>query len=318
MKTFCISHVKDVDGLGSAALAVAATGGEFLLSDYDAVLADLDRVPADVDQLVITDLGTDSTTSGEFARKLGRIASHARVTYIDHHFASEATKKIIRRKGVRLVHDVSECASILTYLTFKRALPQGAGLVALFGAVTDYMDNSPEASRLIELEDRHFVLLEATMLAYALAKRGDEVGFPEMIAKELSKMKLPHEIPGVPELAVQQLKVVAALEEEVKRLGKKRGRIAYMVTSQHSTGGVSKLLMGAFNVPVGVALREKQSGWYEVSLRSTSECRVHLGRAIGEIASKLGGNGGGHRKAAGARIPTSRVQEMLRLLAKRV
>ena len=318
MKAFCISHAKDVDGIGAASLAMAATGGEFLLSDYDRLLNDLDRVPKDADVVVISDLGTDSTASGRFVEKLGEIAKHAKVTYIDHHYVTEATKRAIRRKGVKLIHDVSECASMLTWLHFQKVLPDQARLIALYGAVTDYMDGSPRASGLMEKADRHFVLLEATLLSEAVARRGDDEGYPESLVRELSKMKHPHEIEGVPELAVEELRVVASLAEEVKREGKRSGRLAYMVTSQHSTGGISKLLIGAFNVPVGVALREKQRGWYEVSLRSTSDCRVHLGKTIGAIAARLGGNGGGHRKAAGARVPMERADEMLRLLAKRV
>jgi RecJ-like exonuclease len=170
----------------------------------------------------------------------------------------------------------------------------------------------------MEKADRHFVLLEATMLAYALAKRGDEAGYPETLVRELATMRHPHEIPGVPELAVEELRIVAALGEEVKKLGKRMGRLAYVVTTQHSTGEVSKLLIGAFDVPVGVAMREMQHGWYEVSLRSTSESRAHLGKTIGAIASSLGGNGGGHAKAAGCRVPMSKAEEMLRLLAKKV
>jgi hypothetical protein len=41
----CISHIKDVDGLSSAALVVAARGGTFRLTDYDDVLDELDAVP---------------------------------------------------------------------------------------------------------------------------------------------------------------------------------------------------------------------------------------------------------------------------------
>ena len=207
---------------------------------------------------------------------------------------------------------------MLTYLTFKKSLPEQAKLVALCGAVTDYMDDSPTAKKLMEQTDRHFVLLEATMLAYALARRGDEPGFPEMVAKELSQFRYPHTIDGVPSLAQEQLNEVAKLEDEVKRLGKKIGRIAYMETSQQSTGSVAKLLIGAFGVPVGVSLKEKNKGWYEVSLRCTSECRAHLGRTISPIAAKLGGSGGGHKMAAGCRVPTSKAQEMLRMLSKKV
>ncbi len=318
MKTFCISHIKDVDGLGSAALVVAATGADLLLTGYNELLNDLDRVPEDADQVVICDIGADVSQADEFVEKLGKIASRSKLTYIDHHYASEDTKRRLRRKGIKVVHDVKECASMLTYLTFRKSLPEQAKLVALCGAVTDYMDDSPTAKKLMEQTDRHFVLLEATMLAYALARRGDEPGFPEMVVKELSQMRYPHTIDGVPSLAQEQLDEVVKLEDEVKRLGKKMGRIAYMETSQQSTGGVAKLLIGAFGVPVGVSLKENQKGWYEVSLRSTSECRAHLGRTISPIAAKLGGSGGGHRKAAGCRVPTSKAQDMLRMLSKKV
>jgi single-stranded DNA-specific DHH superfamily exonuclease len=318
LKAFCISHVKDVDGLGSAALAVAATGAEVLLSDYDDLLENLARVPTDIEEFVLCDLGADNANLDEFLRRLKKIAKNAEVTYIDHHFMTPATKQRLRRTGVRLVHDEKECSSMLAYLTFKDSLPEGSRLVALCGAVTDYMDDSPAARKLMEQADRQFVLLEATMLAYALGRKGGQEGFPEMVVEELSKMKYPHEIEGVPHLAVAQLAEVARLGEHVKERGKRMGRMAYMVTAQHSTGNVAKLLIGAFGVPVGVALKEKEPGWYEVSLRSTSQCKLHLGRTIDKIASKLGGNGGGHRKAAGCRVPVSQIDMMLNELSKKV
>jgi single-stranded DNA-specific DHH superfamily exonuclease len=181
------------------------------------------------------------------------------------------------------------------------------------------MDDSPMAKKLMEKGDRHFVLLEATMLSLALGNRAEEEGYPEMIASELSKMKKhPHEIEGVPEAALRQLDKEAALGEEVKAGGTKLGRLAYMVTTQYSTGTVAKLLIGAFDVPVGVSMKEKTPGWYEVSLRGTSDCRIHLGRTIARIAGRLGGSGGGHRKAAGCRVPVSKTDEMLKALSKKV
>ncbi|MDA4123873.1 MAG: DHHA1 domain-containing protein [Thaumarchaeota archaeon] len=318
MKAFCISHVKDVDGLGSAALVSAAIGAEVLLSDYDDLIDNLRRVPDDVDTFVLCDIGADNANLDGFVNQLKKIRAYAEVTYVDHHYMSEATKRRLRAAKVKLVHDVTECSSMLTYLTFRAALPERARLIALCGAVTDYMDTSPSAKKMMEQADRQFVLLEASMLAYALGRKGGQDGFPEKVVRELSKMKHPHEIEGVPELAVEQLEVVVRLGEEVKREGKVLGRLAYMVTTQHSTGNVAKLLIGAFEVPVGVSLKEKEEGWYEVSLRCTSECKAHLGRTIVRIASRLGGNGGGHKMAAGCRIPTSKADEMLQALARRV
>jgi len=318
LKAFCISHVKDVDGLGSAALVAAATGAEVLLSDYDDLLDNLARVPPGTEKFVLCDLGADNANLEELLEGLKKIAERAEVTYIDHHFMTPATKRRLRRSGVRLIHGEEECSCMLAYLTFKGSLPERARLIALCGAVTDYTDDSPSARKLMEQTDRQFVLLEATMLAYALSRKGGRDGFPETVVSELSKMKLPHEIAGVPRLAVDQLAEVARLGENVKEQGTRMGRLAYMVTDQHSTGNIAKLLVGAFEVPVGVALKEKQPGWYEVSLRSTSACRVHLGRTIDRIASRLGGNGGGHRKAAGCSVPASKVDMMLNELSKKV
>jgi RecJ-like exonuclease len=240
------------------------------------------------------------------------------VTYIDHHFMSPATRKKLRAAGVRVVHDVGDCSSMLVYKTFRADLPERARLIALCGAVTDYLDDSPTAKKMMEQADRQFVLLEASMLSYALGRNSGINGFAELVVSELSKMKHPHEIPGVPEAAVEQLNEVARLAERVKSEGKKIGRLAYMMTEQYSTGNVAKLLIGAFEVPVGVALRSREEGWYEVSLRGTSECRIHLGKTIARIAQKLGGSGGGHRKAAGCRIPAGTADSMLSQLAKLV
>ncbi len=318
MKSFCISHIKDVDGLGAAGIVRAATGAEVLLSDYDTLMEDLGRVPPDTEQFVLCDLGADNSNIDEFIGRLGKIARKAKTTYIDHHFMSPSTKRRIKAAGVRLVHDDKECSSMLAYLTFRKELPERARMIALCGAVTDYMDGSPKGKKMMEQADRQFILLEASMLSFALGRKGTADGFPQKVAAELALMKHPHEIEGVPIYAVEQLAEVEALGKEVKTKGKKVGRLAYMVTTQYSTGNIAKLLIGVFEVPAGVALKQKQKGWYEVSLRGTSECRVHLGKTIDRIANRLGGNGGGHRLAAGCRIPVGRLDEMLELLRKKV
>jgi RecJ-like exonuclease len=318
LKAYCLSHRKDVDGLGAASLSVAATGGEVILTDYDDLVKNLRAIPDDAERVVLSDLGADSADFPEFLEQMERLARNAKVTYIDHHFMSEGAKKKLRKAGVQIVHDTKECASMLTYKTFRDELPERARLIALCGAVTDYMDDSPMAKKMMEQSDRQFVLLEASMLSYALGGKEGKEGFPEMVVAELSKMKHPHEIPGVPEAAVEELDKVAELGEFVKAHGAKKGRLAYMVTAQYSTGSIAKLLIGAFEVPVGVAMKEKTKGWYEISLRGTSECRVHLGRVVGKISANLGGSGGGHRKAAGCRIPVASVDELIASLAKKV
>jgi len=317
LKSFCISHVKDVDGVGAAALVMAAKGARPILSDYDTLIQDLGRVPKNADELVICDLGTDDTTRGEFVGKLKEIAKRTRVTYIDHHYLGKKEEREIRSSGVELVHDESECASMLAYLTFKEELPREAMDIALYGAVTDYMDGSPNAKRLMEMTDRQFILAEATLLSMALSNKEAGPGFPQKIASALSKMKQPHEIDDVVGLAVDQLAAMQELAKVAKEHGRKMGRLAYMDTTQRATGNVAKLLIGAFDVPVGVSMRRK-GDWYEVSLRGTSGCRVHLGQTAGKVAKSLGGSGGGHALAAGCRVPVEKMPALLERLSELV
>lgn len=306
--------MKDVDGIGAAALVVAATGAGFVLTDYETLLGDLEKVPQGISEFVLCDLGTDDSNRERFVEKMANLAKRCRVTYVDHHYLPEETKRALKKSGVALVHDAEECASMLCYQTFKDSLPKEALNIALYGAVTDYMDSSPMAKRLMEKTDRQYILAEATLLAHAVGRMGDKDGFPETVARELSRMKKPHEIDNVGELALLQLRETTRIAEVVRRKGKKMGNLAYMKTTEYSTGNVAKLLIGAFDVPVAASFKEKQKGWCEVSLRGTSECTIHLGKTIGKIALEMGGSGGGHKLAAGCHIPAAKVQRVLREL----
>src|SRR5215467_12930188 len=232
MKRYCISHRKDVDGLGAGALVKAATGAEVILADYDDLLEKLRKIPDDAG-LVLCDLGTDNAESEDFVKEMRRIAKKGSATYIDHHFMSAVTSKRLTGAGVKVVHDPRDCASMLVYRTFKDDLPEQARFVALCGAVTDYMDDSPTSQRLMEQADRQFVLLEASMLSYALGHLASEDGFAERVVDDLALWKLPHQMKGVPAAAVDQLAEVTRLEGIVKKEGTKLGRLAYMKTTKY-------------------------------------------------------------------------------------
>ena len=137
MKSVCISHVKDVDGLAAAAIVSAAIGAKVVLSDYEDLLENLSKVD-DFDEFVLCDLGADNSNIDGFLHEMGRLAARGKVTYVDHHFMAASTKRKLAKAGVSLVHDPDECSSMLAYSTFKEKLPARATLLALYGAVTDY------------------------------------------------------------------------------------------------------------------------------------------------------------------------------------
>lgn len=319
MKTYSISHSKDVDGVASAAMIQAARGGGFALTDYDGLMSELDAIPDGVEDFILCDLGTDPTRFGSFARTLAAISRRISVTYLDHHYLSSEAKTMIRKSGVKLIHNVNECSGSLTFRFLRKELPPDAKLLALYAAITDYMDGSPMARKMMERYDRQLVLFEATLLSLAVANRGKDREFLRTLVSELALMKNPHAISDVPRAALEQAEILHALSKLVMNEGKVMGKIAYMETDQHSTGSVAKLLLGANDVPLGAAFRAKgRGGWCEVSLRGTSAVKVHLGKAIGEIAERYGGNGGGHRVAAGCSIPEGRVMDVLEELNRRL
>ncbi len=318
MTSHCISHIKDADGICSAAITLAAKGGTFRLSDYDDIIGELDAIPSGTSELTICDLGTDPSRFPEFRAKISDLAKRLAVTYIDHHYLSDEMKAELSGLGIRMVHDTNECSSMLCYTTFKDALPPRSSYLAMFGAVTDYMDSSPLAGKMMERFDRQFVLLESTMLSYAIANQGRDVSYIEGLVRALSRMELPHRIEGVSSFALRQAETVAELEGVVGTKGVAMGKLAYMETDQSSTGNVAKLLLGAFDVQVGVSFRVKSGGRVEMSLRCTSECPLHLGRTISEIAARHGGNGGGHARAAGCTVPSAEVPSVLRELDARL
>jgi RecJ-like exonuclease len=313
-KVLCISHKADVDGICSAALVSAALKAKVWLSDYGYLIDDLNQIKEGYDEVVICDMGISEATFNEFKHGLQRIRRLCPVTYIDHHTISDDKKMEIKRIGVKLIHDINESASVLTYMHYKDRLPSDSTLLACYGAVTDYMDDSPNAKRLIENYERKYVLLEAALLSYAIARKSDQ-GFLLNIVSELSLMRKPHEIKGVVNYAIEQLNKITELMQEIRMNAIVTRSFAFAETKEESTGIVASIAKGVFGKDVGIAAKLKNSeGVYDISLRGSLNCRHHLGLIAEKVALMLKGSGGGHAKASGARIPKEKLKEFLKIV----
>ncbi len=164
-----------------------------------------------------------------------------------------------------------------------------------------------------------FCSTKLTVLAFTIASvgRGSEDSNSKLvkIAQEISTGKFPHELEGASEYSQAYVARSAELIVTAKKFGKKvHENFAYMVTTESSTGNVANFLVGAFDVPVGVAIREEEPGFYEISTRSIEESKHDLGKILGKITGKLGTSGGGHHHAAGARIKRDQLQQFIQLL----
>lgn len=318
-KSIVISHRKDADGITSASLVRYMTGAEIILTDYGDMIETLANVgPAN--EYFICDLGSNQNTFAGFLEQVKRLGSRGKVHYIDHHPINSDFESRLRECGVDTTNSVEECAAVLIFSKYEEKFlksPQ-MKIAACCGAITDYMDLRPIARRLISSFDRQFLLYEATVLSFTIASigRGSANSNSKLIelANELSSGKLPHEIDGASNYAQLHATRSAELLQLARTEGKRMKNFAYHLTNESATGNVANFLIGVFNVPVGVALREEEKGYYEISLRSIEESKHDLGKIAGRIATKLSSSGGGHPHASGARIRDSQLDEFLAAL----
>lgn len=316
--TVVLSHRKDADGIGSAALIKSMTGASVYLTDYSDMTDTLTSIPAG-GEVFVCDLGLNKSTFGDFLRELLRLKSGGPVHYIDHHPLEPDFMTDLLRNGIDVYHSTEESAAMLVYKKYEERLNSPvAKIIACCGAITDYLDLQPFAKKIISSFDRQFLLYEATVLSFSIAIIGRDGAESNStltkIVDELASGKLPHQIENASSYAQEFASHSAALIERVRKEGKKMKNFAYFKTRESSTGNVANFLIGAFDVSVGAAFREDQPGYYEISLRASEQSKHNLGKIVGKISAQIGLSGGGHPKAAGARIKTSQLDEFLSLL----
>jgi len=317
----CISHKEDADGICSASLFKAAfEGSKVILADYANLITKLEKVAASdnsIDQLLVCDLGLSKRNEQKFVELLETIASRgAEVTYIDHHDISKDAIQALRKTGVTLIHTTEECTSVQVYLKFKKKLPDHAAFFAAVGALTDYLERKPVASGIVQRFDRQFLMLESTALSYMISASQNDDDFLLKIVDTLAKMKYPHDVKGGFDTAEKYAKKVANAVQEIRDSVVKLENLAYAPsTVELSSNMVVNFVLGSSGKPAAMVYKYKGDiKSYVVSIRGSSDCKVHLGRLVNETASALGGSGGGHDRACGAVIPKDKLEEFIKAL----
>jgi single-stranded-DNA-specific exonuclease len=321
-RTICISHKEDVDGISSAALIKAAFSvGSVILVDYSNMIKVLEGIQKNmqiseckIEHIFLCDLGLSKKNEVIFLNVIKKILSlKCRVTYIDHHDLEIGTKNELRKAGVKLIHSVSECTSVQIYHKYRKKLDPRAAFIAASGAITDYMETKPLASRIVSRYDRQFLMLEASALSYMISSSQHEIEFLTNIIDKLSNMKYPHEIEGGFNRAERFARKVASVAESLKEYVSVRRNIAYVESNAElSSSMIVNFILGLFGKPVALVYKLKiDINSYVVSIRGSKECKLHLGRVVNSLSSKMGGSGGGHEKACGAVIAKEKINEFI-------
>ena len=314
-KTICVSHKEDADGISSAALIKQVFGGDCVLVDYPGMMDALELLRNDqsLKKLFICDLGLNKQNTEPFVSLLTElIRKRVSVTYIDHHDLDSKIIAKLKKIKVKLIHNTTECTAVLVYDTFRKKLPEHSSFIATCAAITDYMEERPIATKLLQMYDRQFALINATVLTYNIVGHQKDLDYLLYLVDELSESKYPHEIPNAFEFAQIQVGKLAEMISKVKKSMKILKNLAYMEIVDAGASGAVNFVLGLSGKHVGIAYKERvDNGIYAVSVRGSRSCKVHLGRLVSTLADELGGSGGGHDKACGAVIPKNEIKKFL-------
>jgi len=321
-KIICVSHKEDADGISSAALIKQAFGGDSVLVDYPGMVDALELLRNDkkLKKLFICDLGLNKQINDNFVELLTELRKkRVSVTYIDHHDIDSKVITKLKKIKVKLIHDISECTSVLVYDTFKRKLSEHSSFIAACGAITDYMENKPVASKLLQMYDRQFALVNATVLTYNIVGHQKDPDYLLYLVDELSESKFPHQIPNTFEFAQIQVGKLAEIMSNVRKSMKVSKNLAHMEVLDSGASGAVNFVLGFSGKDVGIAYKERvDKGIYAVSVRGSPSCKTHLGRLLSSVAADLGGSGGGHDRACGAVIPKRKMKKFLQEMNSRL
>lgn len=321
-KTVCISHKEDADGISSAALIRQAFGGDSILVDYPGQMDALRQLVPDLElkSLYICDLGLSKKTQDEFVDIMTILRKRrVSVTYIDHHDIDPDVVAALQKIKVKVIHDTSECASVQVYSAFKSKLNDHASFVAACAAITDYMEDRPVGSSLLQIYDRQFALINATVLTYNIVGHQKDPDYLLYLVEELAESKFPHEIPNTFEFAQIQVERLASMIAMVKEEMKTKRNLGYMEIHDAGASGAVNFVLGLSGKSVGVAYKERvDHGIYAVSVRGSKSCKFHLGKIVNILATDLGGSGGGHDRACGAVIPKPKIKKFITELNKKL
>jgi single-stranded-DNA-specific exonuclease len=308
----------DSDGVASASLFKAFLEGSgrevrVVFSHPVGLYQDLREYAEGSDCVVIADIALDELRVADVVPLLGELAGRASVTYVDHHPLPEGFKPPER---VRWVHDTCCSTSELAFRYLSNlGLDPEYSRVALYGAIGDYLDETPWVRQELLRWDRRSVYLEAGILVQGLEGSRRDHDFKRRVVEHLSRNSLPSAMAELVERALRQASEDENLRIWVRGNVRRLGRVSYVVNPPGSVGRAATYARVYGGGRVGVAIEERRDT-YVMSLRA--EPGVDLNRILRELSRVLGISGGGHPQAAGARVRKELLETFLGELDRRL
>lgn len=310
MSGLIVTH-GDADGICSGAIAYS------VFKDFHIVFSNPQDLPSilrkasnSFPKIIISDIAINSLE--EFIDAVDGLSCE--VTYLDHHPLPQ--KPDLSRLPVTFIHDENVCASELMFKHLREYLSQDMERVMLIGAVADYADDTPYVREVMDKWDRRTIYFEAGVLVNGLESfRKNDEG-KEEILRFLSLGKPPSNHQGLVGAAIMNSFYEEEMRIRIKSSVRRIGEVSYVVDPKGPLGKAATYARSISGTIVGIAvsIEEKKA---DMSIRTASN-HIDLNIIARKAASKCNGSGGGHRKAAGAKIPKDKLEEFLEYFSREV
>ncbi|MDD1764798.1 MAG: DHHA1 domain-containing protein [Candidatus Methanomethyliaceae archaeon] len=297
MIEWIITH-GDSDGICSGALALAAYKNAKLFFSHPIGLADdLRQVDGDV---IICDIALPAQTLDKVHQELTRIdGSGHKTVYIDHHpFPPNFDLTTFPWDPH---HSVKASAAEQTFSTLQERLTRDYSRVAIYGAIGDYLDRTPKIEEWLMQWDKRSLYLESGLLIQAIDSMGRNYELKREVARYLANNNLPSQDEKIVNRAISEAIREEEMRGHIEEVVKVVGKVAYVLDidwSLSKSAIYSRAQTGAL-VGIGAETRDK---YIDMSLRTHSD-KLDLNGMVIAITQKIGGSGGGHPMAAGAKVP---------------
>jgi len=306
MDTWIFTH-GDTDGLCAGAVALAANPGAHVFFTHPYGLEEDLSEAKKTDRIIICDIAISESHLPRLLRSFSEIAERGDLIYIDHHPLPEnISKEEIPGKAV---HSLESSASELTYRFFQSRLTLMHARTAIMGAIGDYLDDTPVIRHLLERWDKRTLYFESGLLIQGIEGQKRNHELKRSIVANLANNLPPSFDRRLVELAIQNTHLEEIAIRELRDKIKTSGKVAYTLNFPFSLGKTATYVRGLTDALVGIAGEERKN-MIDMSLRTRSQ-EIDLNRILRCIATKLGGSGGGHPSAAGARIPKENFEDFL-------
>ncbi len=311
MSTLIFAH-GDADGIVSAALTLAAIGnGKMFFSHPVGLYEDMLHNINHENKVFILDIALSEKHLEELLKLIKNLSERGiEVTYIDHHPEPLSIK--LKEFPMNIVHDENVSTSELTFKFFENILDNDMSRVAIYGAISDYLDETPWVKKALEDWDKRTIYFEAGVLSQGLEGARKLYDFKRRVVKHLSENRLPSEMS---ELIIRALMETVSEEEmrlSIKDQAKALENIAYVINPKGSLTRAATYVKAYLRKPVGIAI-ETRRNIAILSVRCSSR-KINLNVLLRRVALEFEGSGGGHPLAAGARIPLEKLDMFLKKL----